>query len=107
MNATRWNTLSGFVQWLGKTGYAKIDFVEEKNQWYLEYIDNSPEKLERDAEKAKLAKSRKDDAERDSEAIKVRKLAESTSQDNDLRSYLLTIDSKSRKFLGDDRAWEN
>lgn len=79
MNATRWNTLSGFVQWLGKTGYAKIDFVEEKNQWYLEYIDNSPEKLERDAEKAKLAKSRKDDAERESEAIKVRKFAESTS----------------------------
>ena len=74
MNATRWNTLSGFVQWLGKTGYAKIDFVEEKNQWYLEYIDNSPEKLERDAEKAKLAKSRKDDAERESEAIKVWKL---------------------------------
>jgi len=51
MNATRWHTLSGFVQWLGKTGYAKIDFVEEKNQWYVEYIDNSPETLQRNAEK--------------------------------------------------------
>lgn len=24
MNATRWHTLSGFVQWLGKTGYCKV-----------------------------------------------------------------------------------
>lgn len=69
MNATRWHTLSGFVQWLGKTGYCKIDFVEEKNQWYLEYVDNSPETLARKAEKEKLAKSRKDDAEREQFAI--------------------------------------
>ena len=47
MNATRWHTLSGFVQWLGKTGYAKVDYVEEKNQWYVEPIDNSPETLQR------------------------------------------------------------
>jgi len=69
MNATRWHTLSGFVQWLGKTGYCKIDFVEEKNQWYVEYVDNSPETLARKAEKEKLAKSRKDDAEREQFAI--------------------------------------
>lgn len=65
MNATRWHTLSGFVQWLGKTGYAKVDYVEEKNQWYLEYVDNSPETLQRKAEVEKLKKSRKDDAERE------------------------------------------
>ena len=70
MNATRWHTLSGFVQWLGKTGYAKIDYVEEKNQWYVEYIDNSPETLQRKAEQEKLAKSRKDDSERETIAIK-------------------------------------
>ena len=34
MNSTRWHTLSGFVQWLGKTGYCKVDFVEEKNRKY-------------------------------------------------------------------------
>jgi len=65
MNSTRWHTLSGFVQWLGKTGYCKVDFVEEKNQWYIEYVDNSPERLQREAEKEKLAKHRKDDAERE------------------------------------------
>ena len=65
MNATRWHTLSGFVQWLGKTGYAKIDYVEEKNQWYIEYIDNSAETLQRKMEQEKLAKSRKDDHERE------------------------------------------
>lgn len=69
MNSTRWHTLSGFVQWLGKTGYCKVDFVEEKNQWYIEYVDNSPETLQRNAEKEKLAKSRKDDAEREAAII--------------------------------------
>jgi len=69
MNATRWHTLSGFVQWVGKTGYAKIDYVEEKNQWYMEYIDNSPETLQRKADEDKLAKSRKDDNERETVAI--------------------------------------
>ncbi len=69
MNATRWHTLSGFVQWLGKTGYCKIDFVEEKNQWFLEYVDNSPETLQRKAEQEKLKKARKDDMERQQDAI--------------------------------------
>jgi len=73
MNATRWHTLSGFVQWLGKTGYCKVDFVEEKNQWYIEYVDNSPETLQRNAEKEKLAKHRKDDAEREAATIQAKK----------------------------------
>ena len=34
-------------------------------EWYIEYVDNSPEKLQREAEKEKLAKHRKDDAERE------------------------------------------
>lgn len=71
MNATRWHTLSGFIQWLGKTGYCKIDFVEEKNQWFLEYVDNSPETLQRKAEQEKLKKARKDDIERQQDAIAV------------------------------------
>ena len=41
MNATRWHTLSGFVQWLGKTGYCKIDFVEEKNRKMFNHFNLS------------------------------------------------------------------
>lgn len=43
MNATRWVTLSGFVQTLGKAGIIKVD-EDEKGIW-ISWIDNSPSTL--------------------------------------------------------------
>jgi len=45
MNATRWTTLSGFVQYLGKTGKCKIDQTEKG--WYVAWIDRDPETIAR------------------------------------------------------------
>lgn len=43
MNSTRWVTLSGFIQTLGKAGLVKVD-EDEKGIW-ISWVDNSPETL--------------------------------------------------------------
>jgi DNA/RNA-binding protein KIN17 len=43
MNATRWVTLSGFVQTLGKAGTVKVE-EDDKGIW-ITWIDNRPETL--------------------------------------------------------------
>eukprot|EP00397_Hematodinium_sp_SG-2012_P029548 GEMP01031231.1.p1 GENE.GEMP01031231.1~~GEMP01031231.1.p1 ORF type:complete len:388 (+),score=88.54 GEMP01031231.1:173-1165(+) len=49
MNSTIWVTLSGFVQYLGRTEQCKIEKTHKG--WYLEYIDNSPEAKKREDDK--------------------------------------------------------
>ncbi|KZV95455.1 hypothetical protein EXIGLDRAFT_739734 [Exidia glandulosa HHB12029] len=43
MNATRWVTLTGFCQSLGKAGIAHVD--ETEKGWFIAWIDNSPKAL--------------------------------------------------------------
>lgn len=43
MNATRWVTLTGFCQHLGKAGIAHVD--ETEKGWFIAWIDNSPKAL--------------------------------------------------------------
>ena len=62
MNATRWHTLTGFVQWLGKSGICVVDLIDE--EWWITYIDRDPETLERQRKAAKKKKMDKDDEER-------------------------------------------
>ena len=45
MNATRWNTLSEFVKYLGREGICQVD--ETERGWYITWIDNSPKALAR------------------------------------------------------------
>jgi DNA/RNA-binding protein KIN17 len=45
MNATRWVTLGGFVQTLGKAGIVKVD-EDEKGLW-ISWVDTSPATLQR------------------------------------------------------------
>lgn len=45
MNATRWSTLSGFVQYLGKTGKCIVE--ESERGWNIQYIERDPFLLER------------------------------------------------------------
>ncbi len=45
MNATRWETLTGFVMYLGKTGKCKVDQTEKG--WYITWIDRDPETIAR------------------------------------------------------------
>ena len=62
MNSTRWSTLTGFVQWLGREGLIKADPTPKG--WFVTYIDRSPETLAKEAALAKKAKMDRDDAER-------------------------------------------
>lgn len=62
MNSTRWHTLTGFCQWLGKSGICVVDLVED--EWWITYIDRDPETLERQKKAAKKKKMDKDDEER-------------------------------------------
>ena len=45
MNATKWETLSGFVQYLGRTGKVKVE--ENEKGLYITWIDRNPEALAR------------------------------------------------------------
>lgn len=45
MNGTRWESLAGFVMFLGKTGQCHVD--ETDKGWYIKYIERDPEVLAR------------------------------------------------------------
>ena len=62
MNSTRWLSLGGFVQWLGKNSYAEVDHTERG--WYITYIDRDPETLKRQENEKKKDKMEKDYDER-------------------------------------------
>jgi len=62
MNATRWETLSGFVQYLGKSGQCIVD--RQEKGWYITWIDRDPETIARQEALAKKDKVAKDDEER-------------------------------------------
>ena len=51
MNATKWATLTHFVQYLGKKGVCVVE--ETERGWYVTYIERDPALLER-KEKLKL-----------------------------------------------------
>lgn len=45
MNSTRWETLTGFVKYLGRTGKCTVDETEEG--WFITWIDRDPETIAR------------------------------------------------------------
>lgn len=51
MNGTYWSSLSGFVQYLGKTG--KCHIQETERGWYITYINRDVDKMQREEEQQK------------------------------------------------------
>jgi hypothetical protein len=47
MNATMWDTLSTFIQYLGRTGKATVD--QTTKGWFAQYIDRDPAVVARQA----------------------------------------------------------
>ena len=45
MNATKWVTLTGFVQYLGTSGKCTVD--ETEKGYYITWIDRDPETIAR------------------------------------------------------------
>jgi DNA/RNA-binding protein KIN17 len=68
MNSTRWETLTGFIMYLGRTGKAKVDNTEKG--WYITWIDREPETIARQEALAKKERLDKDDEERMADFVK-------------------------------------
>lgn len=82
MNSTKWETLTEFVKWLGREGFATVDQTEKG--WFITYIDRDPETVKRQESMAKKEKMELDDEERIQRFIQkqVQKASgESTSKD--------------------------
>ena len=62
MNATRWLTLTDYVQWLGRKGICLVD--ETEKGWFVTYIDRDPETLRRQEAIVKKRKLDLDDRQR-------------------------------------------
>eukprot|EP00093_Oithona_nana_P003497 03497.XXX_48015_49514_1 [CDS] Oithona nana genome sequencing. len=67
MNATKWVTLTGFIQYLGKSGKCTVD--ETEKGWYITWIDRDPETIARQEASQKAEKLKKDDEERNADFI--------------------------------------
>lgn len=62
MNATRWETLSKFVQYLGKSGQCIAD--ETEKGWFIQWIDRDPAAVARQAALDRRRQDEVDDEER-------------------------------------------
>ncbi|KAG5185239.1 antigenic determinant of recA protein [Tribonema minus] len=67
MNATKWETLTNFVKYLGKTGQCIVD--ETEKGWYIQWINRDPALLARQAAADKKRKADLDDDERQRRAL--------------------------------------
>ncbi|XP_077863121.1 DNA/RNA-binding protein KIN17-like isoform X2 [Saccoglossus kowalevskii] len=80
MNSTKWETLTEFVKWLGREGYATVDQTEKG--WFITYIDRDPETISRQEALAKKQKMQLDDEEKIQKFIQkqIEKVKEKSSQ---------------------------
>lgn len=67
MKATCWTTLSGFVQYLGKTGKAIIE--EAPRGWYITYVETDPDVLEKQRKARDLEKMELDEQQRNERRV--------------------------------------
>ncbi|RKP06528.1 domain of Kin17 curved DNA-binding protein-domain-containing protein, partial [Thamnocephalis sphaerospora] len=67
MNATKWTSLTEFVAHLGREGIATVD--ETPKGWFIQWIDNSPRALARQAAIQKKERSSVDDEQREKRLI--------------------------------------
>ncbi|KAJ2272334.1 hypothetical protein EV176_003699 [Coemansia sp. RSA 451] len=67
MNATRWDSLSDFVKYLGREGKCKVEDAERG--WMIEWIDVSPEALARRAVISKKEREEMDDDQREQKLL--------------------------------------
>jgi len=112
MNATRWETLTGFIHYLGRTGKVVVDESEEG--WWITWVDRDPETIARQDAVAKKDKMAKDDEERLAQFIRqqVAKAAEVKSMfgdedvvDNELAEFRRdNEDERLTLFLSDTSA---
>jgi DNA/RNA-binding protein KIN17 len=67
MNSTKWETLSSFLQYLGKKGIAVVDLTPKG--WFIQYIDKDPERIRRQEAIARKEAAALDEEERTAKLI--------------------------------------
>ncbi|KAL7276152.1 hypothetical protein RUND412_000845 [Rhizina undulata] len=67
MNATRWTSLSEFVKYLGREGICRV--VDDEKGFFISWIDNSPEALQRQEAIRKKERQDRGDEEREQRLI--------------------------------------
>lgn len=87
MNATKWETLGTFVQYLGKTGLCRVDQTD-KGDWMVQYIDRDPRFLARQEEIARRAEQSLDEEER-AAAQMAKQIAEAQRAEEEARAALI------------------
>ncbi|XP_067140977.1 DNA/RNA-binding protein KIN17 [Centruroides vittatus] len=97
MNATRWETLTDFVKWLGREGHCVVDYTDKG--WFISYIDRDPETIRRQEALAKKEKMNLDDEERIAKFIEkqIERDKGSTKDDDDASYSELKRDSEGEK----------
>lgn len=67
MNSTKWETLTSFLQYLGKKGIAVVDLTPKG--WFIQYIDRDPERIRRQEAIARKEAAALDEEERTAKLI--------------------------------------
>ncbi|TPX36390.1 hypothetical protein SeMB42_g07098 [Synchytrium endobioticum] len=67
MNATRWSSLTQFLQYLGREGICEVD--ETEKGWFIKWIDRSPETLARQEAIRAKERSERSDADREQKML--------------------------------------
>ena len=68
LNATRWNSMTEFVKFLGREGICVVD-EEENKGWFITWIDNTPSTLAKKEAIQKMDRLHKDQESRDRRMI--------------------------------------
>lgn len=69
MNSTKWETLTSFLQYLGKKGIAVVDLTPKG--WFIKYIDKDPERIRRQEAIARKDAAALDEEERTAKLIEL------------------------------------
>ncbi|CAD5119074.1 DgyrCDS7719 [Dimorphilus gyrociliatus] len=96
MNSTRWCTLTGFVNFLGREGICKVDQTEKG--WFITYINRDPDFLERERKKAARKKMDMDDDEIQAKMIEeqIKRGAERAPPKEEIQPTELVRDSEEK-----------
>jgi DNA/RNA-binding protein KIN17 len=62
MNSTKWVTLTEFIKYMGREGLVRVD--ENEKGFWIQWVDNSPKALARQAEMQKRERADMDDEQR-------------------------------------------
>jgi DNA/RNA-binding protein KIN17 len=101
MNATKWNSLTEFILHLGREGIVTVE--EGEHGWYIQWIDNSPRALARQAAIQKKERSTMNDEQREKKLIeeqiaRAKQQAKEEEKEKDEKEAILERDSEKIKL---------